>query len=139
MGEVDDFNAGIIDEFRANAGRVGGMFEGTPMVLLTTTGARTGRRRTNPLAYLPDGDRVIVIASNGGAPTHPGWYHNLLANPDVTVEVGAETYEGTASVLTGEERDRLFAMQASRFPQLAEYRALTRRTIPVVALERKGR
>jgi deazaflavin-dependent oxidoreductase (nitroreductase family) len=138
MGEAADFNARIIDEFRANAGRVGGMLADTPMLLLTTTGARTGRSRTNPLAYLRDGDRLVVVASNGGAPTNPGWYHNLLANPDVTVEVGPETYEGGARVATGEERERLFAMQASRFPDLAEYQAGTRRTIPVVVLERRG-
>jgi deazaflavin-dependent oxidoreductase (nitroreductase family) len=131
-----DFNAGVIAEFRANGGKVGGPFAGAPLVLLTTTGAKTGRRLTTPLMYTTDGDRVIVIASKGGAPTSPAWYHNLVANPKVTVEIGGESYEANAVVPTGAERDRLYSQQAEQLPQFAEYQANTTRTIPVVALER---
>lgn len=132
-----EFNQRVIAEFRANEGRVGPPFEGAPMVLLTTTGARSGKRRTTPLVYLPDGDRVVVFASKAGAPTNPDWYRNLVANPDVTVEVGAETYKATAVVTEGEERDELFAKQASLAPTFAEYERKTDRVIPVVALEKK--
>jgi len=134
---VNDFNAKIIDEFRANAGKVGGPFEGAPMVLLTTVGAKSGAQRTTPLVYLPDGDRVVIFASKAGAPTHPAWYHNLVANPGVTVEIGDERYAATAKEVTGPERDRLYAEQASRMPGFAEYEVKAgERVIPVVALER---
>jgi len=105
------------------------------MLLLTTTGAKSGTLRTTPLVYLPDGDRLVVIASKGGAPTHPAWYHNLVAHPDVTVEVGSEMLPVRAAVLSGEERDRLYARQAALRPAFAEYQAKTTRRIPVVALQ----
>jgi len=136
MAAVNDFNRSIIDEFRANDGKVGGPFEGAPMLLLTTTGAKSGQARTVPVVYLPDGDRYIVFASKAGAPTHPDWYHNLVANPTATVEVGNDRYEANATVLTGEERDRLYARQAELYPGFADYQKKTKRTIPVVALER---
>jgi len=135
MTNQNDFNQRIIAEFRANGGTVGGPFAGAPMLLLTTTGARSGEQRTTPLVYLPDGDRLVVIASKGGAPTHPAWYHNLVAHPDVTVEVGSETLPVRAAVLSGEERDRLYARQAALRPAFAEYQAKTTRRIPVVALQ----
>jgi deazaflavin-dependent oxidoreductase (nitroreductase family) len=136
MPEVTDWNRAVIDEFRANDGKVGGQFAGAPLLVLTTTGAKTGKQRTHPLVYLPDGDRIIVFASKGGAPTSPDWYHNLVANPTATVEVGNETFDVNATVLTGEERDRIFAKQAELMPGFAEYQEKTTRTIPVVALER---
>jgi deazaflavin-dependent oxidoreductase (nitroreductase family) len=131
------FNQRIIEEFRSNGGKVGGMFAGAPMLLLTTTGAKTGRQLTSPLMYNTDGDRLLIFASKGGAPSHPAWYHNLLAHPQVTVEVGTETFEANAVPVTGEERDRLYAHHASQFPQFAQYQANTTRLIPVIALERK--
>ncbi|MEW2353835.1 nitroreductase/quinone reductase family protein [Spirillospora sp. NPDC029432] len=131
-----DFNQHVIDEFRANAGRVGGPFEGGRLLLLTTTGARTGARHTTPLGYLPDGgERVIVIASAAGAPRHPAWYHNLVANPRVTIEDGTFTYEADAVVLAGAERDEIFARAVEADPGWAEYQAKTTRTLPVVALK----
>lgn len=136
MADRNDWNRGIIEEFRANGGKVGGMWEGRPLLLLTTTGAKSGQRRTTPVMYLRDDDRLLIFASKGGAPTHPAWYHNLLAHPEVTVEVGNETYQATATVLTGEERDRLYARHAELYPQFAEYQKRTTRTIPVIALER---
>jgi deazaflavin-dependent oxidoreductase (nitroreductase family) len=136
MPEVTDWNRAIIEEFRANDGKVGGQFAGAPLLVLTTTGAKTGKQRTHPLVYLPDGDRLIVFASKGGAPTSPDWYHNLVANPTATVEVGNETFDVKATVLTGEERDRIFAKQAELMPGFAEYQEKTTRTIPVVVLER---
>jgi len=138
MADRNDWNRQVIEEFRANRGKVGGMWEGRPLLLLTTTGAKSGERRTTPTLYLRDGGRLLVFASKGGAPTHPAWYHNLLAHPDVTVEVGPETYEATATVLSGEERDQLYAKQAQLFPQFGEYQAKTTRTIPVIALERRA-
>jgi deazaflavin-dependent oxidoreductase (nitroreductase family) len=136
MAEVTDWNRAIIEEFRANGGKVGGQFAGAPLLVLTTTGAKTGKQRTHPLVYLPDGDRLIVFASKGGAPTSPDWYHNLVANPTATVEVGNETFEVKATELTGEERDRIYAKQAELMPGFAEYQEKTTRTIPVVVLER---
>lgn len=134
----EDFNRQIIEEFRANQGQVGGMFEGGRLLLLTTTGARTGVRRTNPLGYLPDGPRKLVIASAGGAPRHPAWYHNLLAHPRVTVEDGVFAYEAKATPLTGAERDRVFARAAEADPGWAAYQARTTRVLPVVALDPIG-
>ncbi len=138
MMTPNDFNQRIIAEFRANGGTVGGPFAGAPMLLLTATGAKSGQRRTTPLVYLPDGDRFIIFASKGGAPTHPGWYHNLVAHPEATIEVGTETIPVTATVVTGEERDRLYATQAKLRPAFAEYEAKTIRRIPVVALHRRN-
>ncbi|MFB4295546.1 nitroreductase/quinone reductase family protein [Actinomadura sp. NTSP31] len=130
-----DFNQQVIEEFRANAGRVGGPFEGGRLLLLTTTGARSGTRHTTPLGYLPDGvGRVLVIASAGGSPKHPAWFRNLVANPRVTVESGAFTYEADAVVLEGGERDRAFARAVEADPGWGEYEAKSGRTLPVVAL-----
>jgi deazaflavin-dependent oxidoreductase (nitroreductase family) len=136
MPDANDWNRGIIDEFRANGGQVGGQFAGAPLLLLTTTGAKSGLPRTNPMMYLADGDRLVVFASKAGAPTNPDWYHNLVANPTATVEVGTDRYEVDATVTTGEERDRLFARQAGLYPGFAEYEEKTTRTIPVVVLTR---
>ena len=133
-----DFNRQLIAEFRANGGKVGGMFAGAPMLLLTTIGAKTGQPRVAPLVYSTDGDRLVVIASKGGAPTNPDWYHNLRANPDVTLEVGTETFPARASVPEAEERQRLFDQMATRMPGFAEYQRNTTRQIPVVVLERAG-
>jgi deazaflavin-dependent oxidoreductase (nitroreductase family) len=132
----NNWNQAIIAEFRANDGKVGGQFEGAPLLLLTTTGAKSGRRRTTPLMYNTEGDRLLVFASKGGAPTNPDWYYNVRANPTVTVEVGTDTFEATAAVVTGEERDRLYTRHAEQYPGFAEYQANTTRTIPVVALDR---
>jgi deazaflavin-dependent oxidoreductase (nitroreductase family) len=129
-----DFNAAIIDEFRSNEGRVGGIFEGTPLLLLHHVGARSGAQRVNPLAYLRDGDRYVIFASKGGAPSNPAWFHNLIAAPRTTIEVGTDTLAVTAAEATGEERDRLYAEQAARTPQFSEYAQKTTRTIPVVVL-----
>ncbi|NGO07917.1 nitroreductase family deazaflavin-dependent oxidoreductase [Streptomyces sp. HC44] len=131
----NDFNQQVIEEFRSNAGQVGGYFEGARLLLLTTTGARSGTRYTTPLGYLPDGDgRVLVIGSAGGSPKHPDWFHNLLAHPRVTVETGVFIYEARAVVLEGEERDQAFARAVEGDPGWAEYQAKTDRVIPVVAL-----
>jgi len=137
MTEMNDWNRRITEEFRANGGKVGGQFEGAPLLLLTTTGAKSGQRRTIPLMYLPDGDRCIIFASKGGAPTNPDWYHNLVAHPEVTIEVGTETFNATAVVVTGEQRDQLYAKQAKLYSGFADYQAKTERRIPVIALERQ--
>ena len=138
MTTVQDWNNNIINEFRANEGRVGGPFKGAPMLLLHHTGAKSGKTRVNPLVYLADGDRLLVFGSKGGAPTNPDWFHNLRANPAATVEVGTDKFAVEAEELTGEERDRLFAKQAGLMPAFADYQTKTRRTIPVVALKRKS-
>ncbi|MEV6481584.1 nitroreductase/quinone reductase family protein [Streptomyces sp. NPDC051576] len=131
----NDFNQHVIDEFRANRGRVGGYFEGARLLLLTTTGARTGTPHTTPVGYLPDGgDRVLVIASAGGSPRHPDWYRNLLAHPQVTVETGTFTYEARAVALTGAERDEVFARAVEADAGWAAYQEKTDRVIPVIAL-----
>jgi deazaflavin-dependent oxidoreductase (nitroreductase family) len=131
---MSDHNRAIIAEFRHNNGKVGGPFEGAPLLLLTTTGAKTGKRRTSPTMYLEDGDRLLVFASNAGLPNHPAWYHNLLADPQVTVELGEVTYDADAVVLHGEERDRWYARQSELVPAFAGYQERTSRIIPVVAL-----
>jgi len=133
-----DHNARIIEEFRANEGRVGGSFEGTPLLLLHHTGARSGEKRINPLAFQRDDGRYVVFASRGGAPRNPAWYHNLKAHPNATIEVGTDTIEVLASEASGEERERLFNTQAERIPQFAEYERRTERTIPVVVLTPRG-
>jgi deazaflavin-dependent oxidoreductase (nitroreductase family) len=134
MSEYDDWNAKIIEEFRGNSGRVGGPFEGSPMLLLHTTGARTGKERVSPMMYLElDGHRY-VFASKAGADTNPDWFHNLVANPTVTVEIGADTDVQTAVRVTGEARDRIYAEQASRYPGFAGYAEKTSRVIPVIEL-----
>jgi deazaflavin-dependent oxidoreductase (nitroreductase family) len=133
-----DFNQQIIDEFHANQGRVGGMFEGRPMLLLHTVGAKSGKSRVNPLAYLAQDGRYFIFASKAGAPTNPDWYHNLKANPDVQIEVGANTIDVTATEVTGPDRDRLFSAQVQASPQFGEYQKNTDRIIPVVALTPSG-
>jgi deazaflavin-dependent oxidoreductase (nitroreductase family) len=134
MPDMNDWNHQIVEEFRANAGKVGGMWEGRPLLLLTTTGARSGQRRTNPVMYLRDGDRLFVFASKGGAPANPDWYHNLLAHPDVTVEIGGQTYGAVGKPVTGAERDRIYTSWAQQYPQFREYQEKTSRVIPVVEL-----
>lgn len=134
---MSDFNARVIEEFRANGGKVGGRFAGRPMLLLTTIGAKTGQPRTSPLVYTLDGDRVVIIASKGGAPTNPAWFHNLVANPDVTVEIGTERFEARAIIPDRAERDRLFDAQAAIMPGFRDYQENTERLIPVIVLERK--
>jgi len=131
-----DWNTGIIDEFRDNDGVVGGMFEGAPLLLLRTTGAKSGLERTSPLMYMADGDRYLIFASKQGAHTHPDWYYNLLASPAATIEVGSETFAVDVEVVEGAERDELYATQASKWPQFGEYQAGTDRVIPVIALTR---
>ena len=138
MRNWDDFNAGVIEEFRANGGKVGGRFEGRPMLLLTTTGAKSGLPRTTPLVYTVDGDRIVIIASKGGAPINPDWYHNLVANPDVIVELGTDRFPAKARVTEGEERDRLYDAMAAQMPFFAEYQRKTERRIPLVVLERRA-
>ena len=135
MAGANDFNRSVIEEFRAHGGRVGGPFASMQLLLLTTTGARSGEQRTTPVAYMRDGDRLIVIASKAGAPENPAWYHNLLAHPQATAEVGNETLGVRAVEMQGEERDRLYARQAELVPQFGEYEQRTSRKIPVVALE----
>ena len=130
-----DWNTGIIDEFRANQGKVGGMFEHTPILLLHHTGAKSGTVRVNPLAYRKDGDRFVVFGSKGGAPTNPDWYHNLMANPDATIEVGTEEIPVRARLATPEERDRIWTQQKKDSPGFAEYELKTSRQIPVIILE----
>jgi deazaflavin-dependent oxidoreductase (nitroreductase family) len=133
------FNEGVIEDFRAHHGQMTkGPFTGRSLLLLTTRGAKSGRERTNPLAYTRDGDRIFVIASKGGAPTNPDWYRNLRANPRVTVEVGPERFEAIARVVKGAERRRLYDLQASHMPAFMEYERRTSREIPVVVLERTG-
>ena len=130
-----DFNARIIDEFRANEGRVGPPFVGTPLLLLHHTGARSGRSYVNPLAYLRDGDRYVIFASKAGASSNPDWYHNLKAHPEVEVEVGTETIPVRADQAEGEERERLFSAQAERSPAFADYQEKAGgRLIPVIVL-----
>jgi deazaflavin-dependent oxidoreductase (nitroreductase family) len=133
---MQEFNQSIIDEFRANDGAVGGQFAGAPLLLLTSTGAKSGQSRVNPLAYLADGDRYIIFASFAGAPKNPPWYFNLLANPEVTVEVGGDAFTAKASVVGEPERTQLYDKMANAMPTFAEYRDKTTRVIPVVALSR---
>jgi deazaflavin-dependent oxidoreductase (nitroreductase family) len=129
-----EYNAKVIDEFRANAGRVGGTWEGTPLLLLHHTGAKSGASRVNPVGYLPDERRYLIFASHGGAASNPAWYHNLKAQPNTRIEVGGETIDVVAEEATGAERERLFARGAERFPQLAEHARKTERVIPVIVL-----
>ena len=135
MASRNNWNQQIIDEFRANQGKVGGPFQRVPLLLLHHTGAKSGTVRINPLAYRKDGDRFVVFGSKGGAPTNPDWYHNLVTNPDATIEVGTDTYEVRARVADGDERERIWAEQKRDNPAFAEYQQKTRRPIPVVILE----
>jgi deazaflavin-dependent oxidoreductase (nitroreductase family) len=138
--EMHDFNSNIIDEFRANDGKVGGPFEGAPMILLHHQGAKTGTERVNPLVYQPVGDNFAIFASKGGAPTNPQWYRNLTAHPDTTVEIGTETYVVKARELGPEEREPIWAKQKELMPGFADYesKAAGVREIPVILLERVG-
>jgi deazaflavin-dependent oxidoreductase (nitroreductase family) len=138
VSEMSDFNRKVIEEFRANEGKVGGPFEGAPVLLLTSTGAKSGEQRTTPVVYQPDGQRMVIFASKAGAPQNPAWFHNLRANPTATVEVGNDTVEVEAVVTDGEERERLFNRQKQLMPQFADYEQKTTRQIPVVALQPKG-
>ena len=133
---MNDFNTKIIDEFRANHGKVTGMFANAPLLLLTTTGAKSGATRVNPVAYSTAGDDIVIIASKAGAPTNPDWYYNLVANPRVTVELPDEMFEARARVTEDPERERLFRAQAALMPGFNDYEAKTTRKIPVVVLER---
>ena len=132
----NDWNRQIIEEFRANGGKVGGQFEGVTLLLLTTTGAKSGQKRINPLTYLLDGKRLFIFAAKGGSPTNPDWYHNLAAHPQVTVELGSEHFEATAVLVEGEERDQIYAKEVQRHPGAADYEKKTTRKIPVVELVR---
>ncbi|WP_206785123.1 nitroreductase family deazaflavin-dependent oxidoreductase [Amycolatopsis sp. MtRt-6] len=135
--EMNDFNKQVVEEFRANGGKVGNYFEGKNVLLLTTIGAKSGAERLSPLVYTKDGDRYVVAASMGGAPKNPAWYHNLVANPKVTVEVGSEKFEATATVIADRaERDRLYAGMVAHAEGFADYEKKTDRLIPIVVLER---
>ena len=136
--DYNEFNRQLIEEFRANKGKVGGMFSGAPLLLLTTTGAKSGQPRVAPLAYTTDNGRWVVIASKGGAPTHPDWFFNLRANPEVRVEVGTESFPARATITKGAERQRLFDQMAAQMPNFAEYQRNTTRRLPVIVLERAG-
>ena len=136
MGSPKDWNKAIIEEFRANGGKVGGMFAGRTLLLLHTSGAKSGQPRINPVAYVKDGDRFVIIASKGGAPTNPDWYYNLVTHPDVTVEVGTEQFHVHATVTTEPDRTRLYQQMVDMMPVFAEYEQKTTRTIPVIILTR---
>jgi len=136
MANQNEINLGIIEEFRKNNGNVGGKFEGKPILLISTTGAKSGKPRTSPLMYLADGDRWLIFASKAGSSRNPDWFHNLIANPQVTVEVGVETVQVKAVVADPEERDILYARQVGPHPQFGEYEQRTTRKIPVVILTR---
>ena len=133
-GGLQEFNRKLIDEFRANGGKVTGPFANAPLMLLTTTGAKSGKQRTIPIVFTRDGDRYVIIASKGGALTNPDWFHNLVAHPQATIEVGTDTFEADVTITAGEERDRLFRAQADVMPNFDEYQQKTTRVIPVVAL-----
>lgn len=133
---MSDWNTKIIEEFRATGGKVGGQFDGAPLILLHSTGAKSGQDRVAPVMYLADGDDLVVFASKAGADTNPDWFHNLKANPDTRVEIGPDTVAVRARVAEGEERDRLFDRQKAAYPGFADYEAGTDRVIPVVVLER---
>src|SRR5215218_5295000 len=136
MRDWDTFNAGIVEEFRSTGGQVGGRFSGRPLLLLTTTGARSGLPRVAPLVYTMDGDDIVIIASKGGEPTHPDWFHNLVAHPEVTVELGTERFPARARVTEGEEHTRLYDAMAAQMPFFADYQRKAERRIPLVVLER---
>jgi deazaflavin-dependent oxidoreductase (nitroreductase family) len=134
MSEINDRNKHIIDEFRANGGKVGGRFEGKTLLLLHTKGAKSGQERVNPAAYVRDSDRIVVIASKGGAPTNPNWYYNVLANPLVTVEVGKEKFQARAKIAEEPERTRLYNKMVEMMSSFDDYRRKTKREIPVIVL-----
>jgi deazaflavin-dependent oxidoreductase (nitroreductase family) len=134
MSDQKEYNRKLIEDFRANRGD--GPFAGRPLLLLTTTGAKSGQPRTTPMMYVPDGERILVIASNAGAAAHPDWYHNLLAHPEVTVEAGADTFAARAVVLQGAERQQLWDRIVASYPFFTEHQAKITREIPVIALVR---
>ena len=136
MPDRNDWNRATIEEFRANKGKVGGFWEGRPLLLITTTGAKSGRHHTNPVMYMREDGHLYIFASKGGAPAHPDWYHNLLAHPAVTVELEDEKFNATAKPVKGEERDEIYARWARQYPQFQEYQEKTSRKIPVIELER---
>jgi deazaflavin-dependent oxidoreductase (nitroreductase family) len=129
-------NDAVIEEFRKSHGSVGGYFAGMKLLLVTAKGAKTGKETTFPVAYTMDGDKYVIVASKGGAPENPSWYYNLLANPEVTVEVGNEKFTARATNVTGDERERLFNQHATQYPQFNDYKAKTTRVIPVFTLEK---
>jgi deazaflavin-dependent oxidoreductase (nitroreductase family) len=135
---MKSFNDQIIEEFRANDGKVGGPFEGAPMVLVTTTGARSGRRHTTPVVYGSVDGQLFIVASKAGADTNPAWFHNLVANPTVSLEIGSESFDATATVAEEPERSRLYQEMVAVMPGFAEYQEKTSRVIPVVLLDRVG-
>ncbi|PZS39781.1 MAG: nitroreductase family deazaflavin-dependent oxidoreductase [Pseudonocardiales bacterium] len=135
MTEAEDWNSKIIAEFRANGGKVGGPFEGSPLLLLHTVGAKSGQPRVTPVMYQDIGDGVAVFASKAGAPTHPAWYYNLLASPRASAEIGADTVEVVAREAEGAERDRIWEAQKRDYPGFADYERKTTRQIPVIILE----
>ncbi len=137
MSRADDYNSQTISEFRKNHGKVGGHFEGAPLLLLHTVGRRTGKPRINPMMYLKDREHYFVFASKGGADTNPDWFYNLKAHPDVKIEVGDETVEAHAREMIGRERDNIYERQASIYPAFAEYQRKTKRVIPVISLTRR--
>ena len=136
MTDQNTYNRQLIEEFRADRDKGGGAMRGRPLLLLTTTGAKSGQLRTKPMMFIPDGDRLLVIASNAGAPTHPDWYRNLVAHPEVTVEVGNETFKAIATVTEGLERQRLWSRVVELYPFFADHQAKTSRQIPVIVLRR---
>ncbi|HEY6286914.1 MAG TPA: nitroreductase family deazaflavin-dependent oxidoreductase [Ktedonobacteraceae bacterium] len=135
MIDQNDYNRQLIEEFRANRSKFAGPGS-RPLLLLTTTGAKSGKRRTTPMMYIPDGDRLIIIASNAGATKHPDWYHNLVAHPEVTVEFGTVTYDTTANVIQGTERQQLWTLIIEQYPFFADHQAKITRQIPLIALSR---
>jgi len=139
MTDQKEYNRQLIEDFRATRGTSGGPLDGRPLLLLTTTGAKSGQRRTTPMMYMRDGERLLVIASNAGAPTHPDWYRNLVADPDVTVEVGTETFDARAVVLEGLERQQLWSKLVEQYPFFTDHQAKITRQIPLIALERRKR
>jgi len=136
MSDINDWNQRVIDEFRANAGKVGGRFAGSSLLILHTIGAKSGKERTNPVMYVEDGDRLVIVASKAGAPSNPDWYYNICAHPLVTVEVGAEQFQAQAEVASEPERTRLFNKMVEVAPGFAEYEQKTTRVIPVITLLR---
>jgi deazaflavin-dependent oxidoreductase (nitroreductase family) len=138
MAAFNEFNQKVMAEFHENGGKIGGRFEGTDVLILTTTGRKSGQMRWNPLAYSTDGDRYVIVASKGGAASSPDWYHNLVAQPSAVIEVGNDVIPVEATIATGAERDRLYSQHAARMPNFVEYAKNTTRVIPVVVLTRKG-
>lgn len=135
MSDMNDWNTAIVEEFRANEGKVGGQFEGSPLLLLHTVGAKSGQQRVNPMMYRRVGDNYAVFASKAGAPTNPDWYYNLKAHPEVSAEIGTETVTLTARVATADERAPIWSAQKAEYPGFADYETKTSREIPVVILE----